>query len=86
MAAHRVALPESLALLPEPRVPDPEPRIPSSHHRARRLFFNRDWRSLRGFLFGFEISRVTLPTRRTSHLPDFGFSSAMLTPQRPKPC
>jgi hypothetical protein len=35
--------------------------------RARRRFFKRIWRSLRGFLFGFEIAKVTVPTRRTFH-------------------
>lgn len=34
-------------------------------YRARRLFFNRAWRSLRGFRFGFEMAKVTGPTRLT---------------------
>jgi hypothetical protein len=36
-------------------------------YRARRVFLMRDWRSLCGFRLGFEISNVTVPTRRTLH-------------------
>ncbi len=32
---------------------------------ARRRFFSRIWRSLRGLRFGLEIAKVVLPTRRT---------------------
>jgi hypothetical protein len=34
-------------------------------YRARRRFLSRDWRSLWGLRFGFEIAKVTPPTRRT---------------------
>ncbi len=40
---------------------------PIAAYRARRLFFRRIWRSLRGFLLGLEIANVTVPTRRTVH-------------------
>ena len=40
---------------------------PIAAYRARRLFFRRIWRILRGFLFGLEIANVTVPTRRTDH-------------------
>jgi len=43
------------------------PPAPEGAQRARRLFLSRDWRNLWALRLGFEIAKVTVPTRRTFH-------------------